>query len=250
MSKVGIISKIPSKGLDLITNAGFYDKTSKSFNRRKVGDALTAATIGSVVLKDGVGCVMYVYQSLTNDKIPEKRRKFVAALDLTNGVLMIATQILSALVMKKINEKFFYKIFSKTFDKTGQLFRKYAPCIRCREKAANEIPKTKQDLNKNYNNLKDMLFDGFKFVTELTAATIIAKRMIVPFIATPLASVVEKKMDKHSAKHENNGKQISAADKNNSNNNSKNLPMNGGTDNSEITNLIRRNEIESAKNSK
>ena len=41
--------------------------------------ALAVGTVSSIILKDGIGCAMYVTQSLNNDKIPEKKRKFVAA---------------------------------------------------------------------------------------------------------------------------------------------------------------------------
>ena len=58
---------------------------SKKFTQNPES-ALATATVTSIILKDGIGCAMYVGQSLHNDKIPEKKRKFVAALDLTNGV--------------------------------------------------------------------------------------------------------------------------------------------------------------------
>ena len=42
--------------------------------------------------------------------------------------------------------------------------------------------------------------DVFKFVADIAAATIIGKRVIVPFIATPLANVVKGKMEEHKHK--------------------------------------------------
>ena len=39
----------------------------------------------------------------------------------------------------------------------------------------------------------------FKFVADVSAATIVGKRIIVPLIATPLAKKVETKMEKHHA---------------------------------------------------
>ena len=67
--------------------------------------ALATATVTSIILKDGIGCAMYVGQSINNDKIPEKKRKFVAALDLTNGILMIGAQIAMFFAMRKYSEK-------------------------------------------------------------------------------------------------------------------------------------------------
>ena len=60
--------------------------------------------------------------------------------------------------------------------------------------------------------MKDVAFSLFKSVTELAAATILAKRVIVPFIATPLASKVEKYMDKKSVGGSDNGQAATAAE--------------------------------------
>ena len=68
--------------------------TKKAFPKYEKDDAKLIAGVGvaSIVAKDGLGCYLYVKQSLNNDKIPEDKRKFVAALDLANGGLMIAMQ--------------------------------------------------------------------------------------------------------------------------------------------------------------
>ena len=83
-------------------------------------------TVGSIVAKDGIGCVKYVSQSLNNDKIPEKQRNFVAALDLTNGILMILAQIGMFALMRKYSGPIFDKIFKKSFNpKTAMHSHKY-----------------------------------------------------------------------------------------------------------------------------
>lgn len=51
-----------------------YEKDNAKF--------MSAIGVTSIVLKDGLGCYLYVKQSLNNEKIPEDKRKFVAALDL------------------------------------------------------------------------------------------------------------------------------------------------------------------------
>ena len=78
--------------------------------------ALAMATVTSIILKDGIGCSMYVTQSMNNKKIPEKKRKFVAALDLTNGVLMIAAQIAMFFAMRKYSGTMFNKLLKKSFN--------------------------------------------------------------------------------------------------------------------------------------
>ena len=162
--------------------------------------ALAYSTVGSIVAKDGIGCGMYVYQSMNNKDIPEKRRNFVAALDLTNGVLMILAQIGMFFAMRKLNDKLFHKIFNKSFDKAGHAFKTLAEQVRIAQKKAGIKPDIKDNIKIPYDKVKNTTFGIFKFVTELAAATILGKRVIVPLIATPLAQKVEKKMnEKHSA---------------------------------------------------
>ncbi len=155
--------------------------------------ALAAATVTSIVLKDGIGCVMYVTQSLNNKKIPDEKRKFVAALDLTNGVLMIAAQIAMFLAMRKYSGPIFEKLFKKSFNPENK--SNIISKIRMLAAKANkDIPK-KLKVEKEYEEVKKDALDLFKFVVDIAAATIVGKRIIVPLIATPLAKKVEKKMD-------------------------------------------------------
>ena len=53
-----------------------------------------------------------------------------------------------------------------------------------------------QEFEKIRNNVKD----AFGGLTSLAAATIVGKRMLLPFIATPLAGKVEKKMAEREAR--------------------------------------------------
>ena len=202
-----VANKIGSAGLGMVSNLKPAQKLCRWFKKDPVG-AIATSTIASVVIKDGVGCAMYVYQSMHNDKIPEKRRKFVAALDLTNGILMIASQIAMFFAMRQLNEKLFHKLFNKSFDKLGVAFKSFAEQIRVDEKAAGLVPSSKRVIRGAYKDLKDASFATFKFVTELAAATIGAKRILVPFIATPLASKVEKLMNKNSV----NSQEVASAD--------------------------------------
>ena len=45
--------------------------------------------------------------------------------------------------------------------------------------------------------VKENALGLFKFIADIAAATIVGKRIIVPFIATPLAKVVQGKMEAH-----------------------------------------------------
>ncbi len=157
--------------------------------------ALGLATVTSIILKDGIGCVMYVTQSLNNKKIPDEKRKFVAALDLTNGVLMIAAQIAMFFAMRKYSGPIFDKLFKKSFNavsKENSISR-----LRMLADKAGETVCKKLKIEKEYNKVKNDALGLFKFCSDIAAATIIGKRVIVPLIATPLAKKVEKKMNQH-----------------------------------------------------
>ena len=85
-------------------------------NNRAYIDGLGVA---SIIAKDGLGCYLYVTQSLNNKDIPDDKRSFVASLDLTNGILMIALQLLMFFTVshKVCQTKMFDKFFGKMFDR-------------------------------------------------------------------------------------------------------------------------------------
>ena len=157
--------------------------------------ALATAVVGSIIAKDGIGCAMYVTQSMNNKKIPDEKRKFVAALDLTNGLLMILAQIGMFLAMRKYSGTIFNKIFNKSFNPIA----KSNTITRMRMLAAKkgEPILRKIGLGKVFDEkVQKGALDVFKFVLDTAAATIVGKRVIVPLIATPFASKVEKWLDK------------------------------------------------------
>ena len=169
--------------------------------------ALAAATVTSIVLKDGIGCVMYVTQSLNNKKIPDEKRKFVAALDLTNGVLMIAAQIAMFLAMRKYSGPIFEKLFKKSFNPESKINSISRVRMHEAAKDATKVPK-KSKVDKEYEEVKKDALDLFKFVVDIAAATIVGKRVIVPLIATPLAKKVEKRMNEGKDEPKEESKQI------------------------------------------
>ncbi len=161
-------------------------------NNRKIIDGIS---IASIILKDGVGCYMYVNQSLHNKDIPDDKRKFVAALDLTNGGLMIAAQILMHMTIsnKLIQSKMFNRLLGKKFDRnTSKMIH---AILKNTDKYRNV---SQRAVNEALNKYKGEVCDAFGSLTSLIAATTIGKRIIVPFIATPLAGMVEKRMNKNS----------------------------------------------------
>ena len=189
------VSSISSKIIGPITKFKPVQKYCEYY-KKEPAKAITSGVIASLVIKDTVGCAMYVYQSLHNDKIPENKRGFVAAYDLTNGILMVTTQILAALTMRKINNSLFPKIFKNSFDKEGNVFKAISTLMRKEESDKGLTRTQKIEFKKAYETLKKACFDIFGFVTELVASTIVAKRILVPMISTSMAKGVEKKMGK------------------------------------------------------
>lgn len=145
---------------------------------------MAAWAIASIVLKDGLGCYMYVKQSLNNKNIPEDKRKFVAALDLANGGLMILAQLVmfKTISNKKVQEKVFDKFFGKLFERSSK--KGYQALLKNKEQFKNL---TGKEFNIAFDKFHSGIKGTFGLLTTLVASTILAKRVIVPFIATPLA---------------------------------------------------------------
>ena len=192
----GILTGV-SKALGAATNCKPMRWLGDQFQKNPE-KALALTTVGSIVVKDGVGCYKYVTQSLNNEKIPEKQRSFVAALDLTNGVLMIAAQIAMFFAMRKFSEPIFNKLFKNSFNEKNA--KDIASRIRMLQRSHDIKPSRKLTIEKEYQKVRKEALDVFKFVADIAAATIIGKRVIVPFIATPLANVVKGKMEEHKHK--------------------------------------------------
>ena len=172
------------RAIKWLSETGLMKK--KVFPNYEMDNAKFMSMIGvsSIVLKDGLGCYLYVKQSLNNKKIPEDKRKFVAALDLANGGLMIAMQLLMFFTIsnKKFQDKMFNKFFGKHFTRSAN---------KALKAKLQKIDKLKDLSGRQFHYAREAdkkgLKNAFSYLTSLAAATLFAKRVIVPFIATPLA---------------------------------------------------------------
>ena len=203
---MAIVDSVASKLFGGITNWAKIQSGLKKFDGEKYAEALAVSTIASICIKDGIGCAMYVTQSLNNKKIPEKRRKFVSALDLTNGLLMILCQIGMFFGMKKLNNKLLTSLFPKTFDKAGKALKPLTEKVRIHQKAAGITPSSKSEISDKYKELRKFCLDTIGNITNIAAATILGKRVIVPFIATPMAKKVEGWMGSKTEEEKNETK--------------------------------------------
>lgn len=150
--------------------------------------ALACSTVGSIIVKDGISCAKYTSQSFHNTEIPDERRNFVTAMDLSNGFLMILAQIGMFALMRKCSEPLFDKMFKKSFNE--KTLSNLATKLRKDDHSIRKLV-----FNKEAAKVRKDALDLFRFVADIAAATIIGKRVIVPFIATPLANVVKGKID-------------------------------------------------------
>ena len=196
--------------------SNFADRAIGAFNRAatrimdsKVGttlmpenptDIAKLLALISTTTKDAVNCYYYTNQSYHNKRIPEDKRKFVAGIDLSNGILNVITQLTLGLVVNKMSDKMYDKIMKGGLTPTPENVKKY------KELADNLLHKSKltEHITSNDANIKAAINE--KKINE--------KRMIVPFLSTPLAGYFKKYLDKKEAQKGTKTDAQNPADKN------------------------------------
>lgn len=152
-------------GFNSFCNSKFMGKACP----KKASDIAATVALLSTTTKDVVNCYYYTSQSLNNKKIPEEKRKFVAGIDLANGILNFICQFtLGSLVNNKSG-----KIYDWMFKNS---------------KPADKF-------------LAETARGGFKLISVLVVTQVLAKRVIVPFLATPLAHHFKEYAEKQEKKH-------------------------------------------------
>jgi hypothetical protein len=175
--------------------------------------------VTSIVSKDLVGCYYYTTQSLHNKKIPEEKRKFVAALDLMNGIIMVGGQLL---IGKVIDAKLTPKLLSRytgivkdkftgaehyinpkghwasdnILDVAKKVLIKNADILKKEhnvdihnlsiEQINNIGEKVIGRIGKDSNKFK-AFSSGFGLLVAAIATTALTKRTLAPLLSTPLA---------------------------------------------------------------
>lgn len=208
-----------NKSVGKIMNNTVTKTFAKSLEKGQLDPAKYAAQmlVISLVSKDAVNCVFYTVQSYNNKRIPEDKRKFVASLDLMNGIINVAGQLVAwKLIERALTPKLIGKFTGLIKDKdTG----KYSPHkstavlhndnIRdLAKQSINEIAgdiksvDTKKTEAILQNAVKKYGKGGAKFgaietgltiiVTSL-ATTALVKRTLTPLFATPLAGWFKRK---------------------------------------------------------
>ena len=183
----------PFKIINFITDNKIAEKIYRAAKENPVKFASSMA-LTSALTKDALGCYYYVTQSLNNERIPEDKRNFVASIDLMNGIFNIIFQFSVGMWIEKRS--------SSWFDNT--IGEKLA--LKNTQKATDIVEKglVRTDITKNItkqqieNSLRDVVLGpkgkasmwlkvGFGAATMLIATQILTKRVLVPFLATPMA---------------------------------------------------------------
>ncbi|MDD3012736.1 MAG: hypothetical protein PHC34_03430 [Candidatus Gastranaerophilales bacterium] len=194
----GIINNQAEKLIEKVSGFGITKtfvnnlcKENGTIDEYKMGKVLVVANAA----KDLVNCGFYVNQSFNNKRIPEEKRKFVAALDLTNGVFMVGSQlllgftILNKTIQDKITNKLFGGLKEKAANYAKEMVKKNNPNLSGQKLEILAKETAEKFGNKVFSNCKQ----GFTLASGLIVSTIIAKRLLVPFIATPTAGWFKRK---------------------------------------------------------
>ncbi len=120
--------------------------------------------VGASVAKDAFEYTSSYKQAMNNDKIPRTKRKLVASLDLSTGVLSCLSQLTLgfAIANKNIQNRVSSLLFQDL--------------IKAKKVKALEKCNT-----------------GLAIISSLLISTVFAKRILVPFLATPIASLISRK---------------------------------------------------------
>lgn len=201
MRPVSGIEKFAGSGLSAVAKLKPMTRLLEKGYKNPEAFAVTML-VTSLVSKDAVNCYYYVTQSLHNEKIPEDKRKFVAALDGMNGVMNVVGQILITMLAEKALSKYVFNklIASKLDDDTLAVHAK-----KIVESSAQklDIEKVKAALLKKNNSVSTRykgLETGLRVLLGFLMTAAFAKRVLTPLIATPLAGWFKDKYMKDDPK--------------------------------------------------
>ncbi len=199
------VSKITTSA-SALTSTTFLGKTVERIGNTKIirsladkakNDSVKFAcdcTLISIVSKDAIGCVMYVWQSLNNKRIPEDKRKFVASVDLANGAIMIGFQLLAYKTLDTPNfqDKLFNRTLGKYFDHNNQKAHRHVLENVEKSMGKDGLNTGRLIMNDSFLEAQKTSKGALKKLIPLIAAAIIAKRVFAPFFSVPLADYLRK----------------------------------------------------------
>ena len=184
------ISDIINKPIKRFANSNLMERVCKHY-RNNDGKFIAAFSIGAIIAKDGYNCALYVAKNERNKNIPEDKRRFISLLDVMMYVMATGVQLLAyATIAKKATQK---KIFNKVLGKH------FTPdkISKIENKLKSQFPEmSPQEITENINKYKENIEVSFEHLFSLITTTILAKRVLVPLFATPMAEKAEKRFVK------------------------------------------------------
>ncbi len=178
------------KAINKIANSKVLNK----LNSPSIAGAASGIALASTMSKDIVATYYYVTQSAKNEKIPPEKRSFVAALDLGNGIMNVIGALAIGLPMKGWMEKLFDSKLEKKYFSTEVAQKTMQKIIDSGKKV------DKEKFMEAFMKRKDLAKVGLCVMGTLVGSQIIAKRILTPLIATPMASMFEKLFKKDGTK--------------------------------------------------
>lgn len=184
------ISDIINKPIKCFANSNLMERVCKHY-RANDGNFIAAFSVGALIAKDGYNCALYVLKNERNKNIPEDKRRFISMLDIMMYVMATGVQLLAyATISKKATQnKIFNKVLGKHFtpEKISAL----------ENKLKTKFPEmSAQEISENINKYKENIEVAFEHLFSLITTAILAKRVLVPFLATPLTEKAEKRFIK------------------------------------------------------
>ena len=128
----------------------------------KKPQTLTNTLLATSISKDAFAYALRVHNTLKNDEIPDDKKSFIAKMDAVTGITTTVVQLSTGLLLasKKVQDGLCNHLFSELKDNPKKF------------KQASS---------------------GFRAVSTLVGATLLAKRILVPLISSPIASYLENK---------------------------------------------------------
>ena len=153
----------------------------------------------STTSKDMVSTYYYTTQSLKNEKIPEEKRKFVAMLDLANGIMNATFGLALGFFVPWVAGKVYDGRFKSRFKNVESLqneVKKLGKKVGSEKIKGLNIDELSVDAVEAFIRQRGKYTKaGIGVLAALVGSQILGKRIITPLIATPMASAFKNKME-------------------------------------------------------
>ena len=137
----------------------------------------TAKIASSLILKDAVGCYLYVSQARSNKKMTPQQRADVANYDLANGIINIGLQLLAVKPIEEMMKKFVENRWIKHF------FTNMADKVK---------PDTNYEKVIKFLKEKKGVREGAVALLSVLICQYFIKRVVSPFLSVPAGEQSKK----------------------------------------------------------